>query len=180
MAHFSKGQFVTFLYVKGKGTIVEIKGNKALVEDEDGFEQWYLFSDIALIHSEDYKDEIIAIRLDEIEEVPTYREVANKSISNRRKKVWEIDLHIEELIDSTRGMSNTDILMKQMSEFKSTFKKAKKQGVETLIVIHGVGEGVLKNEIRSYLTKQDQIEFFDGEYSEYGKGATAIEFHPNW
>jgi dsDNA-specific endonuclease/ATPase MutS2 len=47
-------------------------------------------------------------------------------------------------------------------------------------VIHGIGEGVLKNEIRTYLSQQDQIEVYDADFSAYGKGATAVEFHPNW
>jgi DNA-nicking Smr family endonuclease len=49
-----------------------------------------------------------------------------------------------------------------------------------LIAIHGVGEGVLKNEIRSFLGKKDNVEFFDASYMEYGKGATEIRlFHSN-
>jgi DNA-nicking Smr family endonuclease len=67
-----------------------------------------------------------------------------------------------------------------MKEFRATFKKAKQQHIHKLIVIHGVGEGVLKNEIRTYLSQQDQIEVYDADYSEYGKGATTVEFHPNW
>jgi dsDNA-specific endonuclease/ATPase MutS2 len=47
-------------------------------------------------------------------------------------------------------------------------------------VIHGVGEGVLKNEVRTYLENQSGIEFYDSDFREYGKGATTIDFHPNW
>ena len=83
-------------------------------------------------------------------------------------------------MESHTGLSNTEILLKQMGEFKSMFKKGKKEGIHKLIVIHGVGEGVLKNEIRTYLSQQDQIEVYDADFSEYGKGATAIEYHPNW
>ena len=44
----------------------------------------------------------------------------------------------------------------------------------------GVGEGVLKQEIRSYLDKQEGVEYFDADFREYGKGATTIEIHYNY
>ena len=116
----------------------------------------------------------------DLEKETIYREFQEKTGQKKAATVWEIDLHIEELLESTRGMSNTEILLKQMKEFRATFKKAKQQHIHKLIVIHGVGEGVLKNEIRTYLSQQDQIEVYDADYSEYGKGATAVEFHPNW
>jgi DNA-nicking Smr family endonuclease len=72
------------------------------------------------------------------------------------------------------------MLQKQLKELKATFNKAKKNKVNRLIVIHGVGEGVLKNEVRTYLENQSGIEFYDSDFREYGKGATTIDFHPNW
>ena len=110
----------------------------------------------------------------------SFRVIEERTGQRKPLTVWEVDLHIEELIDSHRGMSNTEIMLKQLGEFRSMFKKAKKQSVHKLIVIHGVGEGVLKSEIRSYLALQDQIEVYDADFSEYGKGATTVEFHPNW
>jgi hypothetical protein len=91
--------------------------------------------------------------------------------------VWEIDLHIEELLDSHIGWSNSEILLKQMTEFRSFFKKAQEKSIAKIIVIHGVGEGVLKNEIRSFLSKKENVEFYDASYLEYGKGATEIRIY---
>lgn len=78
------------------------------------------------------------------------------------------------------GLSNYQILTKQLAEFKSFYKKAKQNHIRKIVVIHGVGEGVLKEEIRTYLSKQDGIEYFDADFREYGKGATTVEIHYNY
>ena len=51
---------------------------------------------------------------------------------------------------------------------------------QKLIIIHGVGEGVLKDEVRLFLSKKEGIEYFDADYREYGKGATAVELRYNF
>ncbi|MBI1835746.1 MAG: Smr/MutS family protein [Flavobacteriia bacterium] len=93
--------------------------------------------------------------------------------------VWEIDLHIEEITDSHAGLSNFEILNKQLKEFKNFFNRAKSKRIRKIVVIHGVGEGVLKEEIRIYLSKQEGVEYFDADFRDYGKGATAAEIHYN-
>lgn len=177
---FKVGQLVSFLYEKGTGKIVEISNHRVLVEDEEGFDRWFSQNELVFIHSEKYADDEIVISKEDLEPELSFRVVQERTGVKKPRTVWEVDLHIEELLDSTQGMSNTEILLKQMSEFRSTFMRAKNKNIHKLIVIHGAGEGVLKNEIRSYLAKQDQIEVYDADFLKYGKGATAIEFHPNW
>ena len=150
-----------------------------MVEDESGFERKFQLSELVFIHSEQY-DKNLTIEKDNVEQEVNYRILQEKTGQRKPLTVWEVDLHIEEILESHQGMSNTEIMLKQVAEFRSMFKKAKREGIHKLIVIHGVGEGVLKNEIRTYLAQQDQIEVYDADFSEYGKGATAVEFHPNW
>jgi len=177
---FKEGQRVGFLYEKGYGTVRAIRGNHATVEDEDGFDRLMLVNELVFIHSEKYANEDMVFSKEGGEPEMTYRILQERTGQKKPLTVWEVDLHIEEIMESHTGLSNTEILLKQMGEFKSMFKKGKKEGIHKLIVIHGVGEGVLKNEIRTYLSQQDQIEVYDADFSEYGKGATAIEYHPNW
>jgi hypothetical protein len=177
---FKEGQRVGYLYEKGYGVIRSIHGDQAMVEDEDGFEFLRPLNELVFIHNDNYTTENLQLSRQEAEPEMTYRVLQEKTGQKRPLTVWEIDLHIEELLESHSGMSNTEILMKQMGEFRSTFKKAKREGIHKLIVIHGVGEGVLKNEIRTYLANQEQIDVYDADFLEYGKGATAVEFHPNW
>lgn len=176
---FKIGQRVGYLYEKGHGVIKSLDRHEAMVEDEDGFERKLQLRDLVFIHSEKY-DENFTIEKDSVEQEVSYRILQEKTGQRKPLTVWEVDLHIEEILESHNGMSNTEIMLKQVGEFRSMFKKAKREGIHKLIVIHGVGEGVLKNEIRTYLSQQDQIEVYDADFSEYGKGATAIEFHPNW
>ena len=177
---FQIGQKVAYLREPGYGKILELKDQQARVEDEHSFDRWLPLNSLVYIHSEVYKDEDIVIEKTDLEQETNYREFQEKTGQKKPATVWEIDLHIEELLESTRGMSNTEILLKQMKEFRATFKKAKQKHINKLIVIHGIGEGVLKNEIRTYLSQQDQIEVYDADFTAYGKGATAVEFHPNW
>ena len=178
--HFRIGERVGYLYEKGFGIVTRIEGKRIFVEDEDGFERYFQSNELVFIHNDQYTRDVTHVEKEDAEEDLTYRIVPQRTGQRKPQTVWEVDLHIEELLESHHGMSNTEILLKQMGEFRSTFKKARKQGVHKLIVIHGIGEGVLKNEIRTWLSQQEQIEVYDAEFSEYGKGATAVEFHPNW
>lgn len=182
---FKVGQRVGYLYEKGYGVIQQLDKQYAVVTDEDGFDRKINIGELVFIHGENYDQKIKAdssmIGDDPInEDKDSVRKFEVRTGQKTADKIWEMDLHIEELIDSHVGLSNTEIMMRQLSSFRQIFKQAQKENIAKLIVIHGVGEGVLKNEVRMYLEKQEQIEFYDADYSVYGKGATEIVFHPNW
>jgi hypothetical protein len=85
----------------------------------------------------------------------------------------EIDLHIEELIDNYGGMSNAEIVLVQLRHFQKALDKAINEHYRSLTVIHGVGNGRLKQEVRAILS-QMRLRFHDASYSKYGFGATEI------
>ncbi len=85
----------------------------------------------------------------------------------------EIDLHINELIDDTSGLSNADMLKLQLDTFRKEMDNAIATGVKKIVFIHGVGDGVLKNELRRELQrKYSKFPFQDASFREYGFGAT--------
>lgn len=86
----------------------------------------------------------------------------------------EIDLHIEELLDNYAGMSNAEIILIQLKHFQKTLDKAINGHYRKLVVIHGVGNGRLKQEVRAILSSYTNLRFYDGSYSKYGFGATEI------
>ena len=89
----------------------------------------------------------------------------------------EVDLHIHELLDDFRGLSNSEILEVQMNQFKSKLDDALKAKVKRVVFIHGVGNGTLKLEIRRELEKKSKIlTFQDASFKEYGYGATMVNF----
>lgn len=178
------GQKITFLHEQGGGTIIEILGvGKFKVEDDYGFDRICLKSEIAAVHGSDYKiDETVIAGINADETFSTSRKAQFKHSSNSGKQAidfWEIDLHIEELTDSHAGWTNTDIVRKQLMELRSFVNRARAKRIRKLIVIHGVGTGVLKEEVREFFREQEGVECYDASYQEYGKGATVVEIRYN-
>lgn len=177
MSKFSPGETIGFLHEKGKAKVLEyINSFQLRILNEDGFEEIRPEAELIKIYGSEYispPNDIEIIKTSKSKK----NNISHSNISKTKESKWEIDLHIEHLLDSHNGLSNTEILIKQLSHFRSTFSKAKSQRINKLIVIHGVGEGVLKNEIRTFLSKQEHIEFYDASYLDYGKGATEIRFY---
>lgn len=96
---------------------------------------------------------------------------------NNPNSEMEIDLHIEELIDNFSGMSNFEIVQIQLNSFKNALDNAITGHYRKLIVIHGVGNGRLKQEVRNILATYKNIRFYDASYAKYGFGATEILIH---
>ena len=88
----------------------------------------------------------------------------------------EIDLHIENLVESWNGLSNFDILSIQLSSFRKRFNQALVNNEPFLIVIHGVGKGVLRNEIFNHLRQFPDIKVSPADTNIYGMGASEIRF----
>ena len=55
-----------------------------------------------------------------------------------------IDLHADEVLETTAVMNSADILHYQMDIFKKTMEEYKKKKGQKIISIHGKGEGVLR------------------------------------
>lgn len=182
------GDKVTFLNDTGSGVVLEILNDKyAIVENEEGFDVRYPLDE--LVPSKTEK----AYKLDGIEHVLSVQEKVDserkyerlddfekktKGLVSYMKDEMEIDLHIEELIDSHHGMSNAEILSVQMANFKRQLNIAIRRKVKKLIVIHGVGEGTLRTEIRTELMMHyPDFEHHDASYRKYGYGATEILIH---
>lgn len=87
----------------------------------------------------------------------------------------EIDLHIHELLEDTRGLSNHEILEVQMGRFRNELDTAIENGTRRIVFIHGIGNGTLKQELRQELTtKYKKYYFQDASFKEYGYGATMV------
>ncbi|HMT75386.1 MAG TPA: Smr/MutS family protein [Chitinophagaceae bacterium] len=88
-----------------------------------------------------------------------------------------VDLHIEKLTDDYRRMNNFDIVSLQLKTFEKYFDLAVAHRQPHLIVVHGVGEGVLRDEIHDILRMKKEVKSFVNQYTPgYGYGATEIYF----
>jgi dsDNA-specific endonuclease/ATPase MutS2 len=178
---FEIGEKISLLHEKLDGIILEIKGKTVVIKDSIGFQRELSIAEIVKIHGnfDTAKQMKIPAKNGEDQQLK-HTSYKSRNDDSKIEKIWEIDLHIEELTETHGHMTNTEIVAKQLNSFKTHYKKAHAKRIEKLIVIHGVGKGVLKSEIHHFLIKQKDSEFYDADYREYGKGATCVEFHYNW
>ncbi|MBL0884134.1 MAG: Smr/MutS family protein [Chitinophagaceae bacterium] len=88
-----------------------------------------------------------------------------------------IDLHIEKLTDKYDHLSNIEIIGIQLSEFEKWFDLAVAHRQPSLIVIHGVGKGRLREEIHDILKTKREVKHFINQYDpRFGYGATEVFF----
>ena len=180
---FKVGDRVSFMDEAGTGIVLEVVDQtKVKVKNSDGFEMIYLNKKLVpLAKSSDFK-------IHEAEEFRFIRGKIKADSSNKKKKslpaqsksVWEINLHIEELIKDYRHLSNGEILDIQMRKFAIFISSAMDKKIQKVVIIHGKGEGVLKNEIRTALFAYGNMEIHDASYTKYGQGATEVLIRYNF
>lgn len=89
--------------------------------------------------------------------------------------VAEVDLHIEELVDDFSKYKNHEMLSIQLNYFVKMLDSAIINKIKKIIFIHGVGNGLLKQEIISKLKNNyPDLIYDDASLLRYGKGATEI------
>jgi dsDNA-specific endonuclease/ATPase MutS2 len=91
----------------------------------------------------------------------------------------EVDLHIHQLVDSTRGLTNHEMLNIQLETAKRQLEFAIRKGIQKVVFIHGVGEGILKEELNYLFGRYENIKYYDAEYQKYGLGATEVYIYQN-
>ena len=173
------GDFVNFMGDNSQGKIVAIlPENNYEIEIEAGFTIPVNRLEIEKIWTKD-------IEIDE-KQLKHQKKIDENKSSNRVSKSHqapskffhdhEIDLHIENLIESWKGLSNFDIVSIQLSSFRKRFNQALVNNEPFLVVIHGVGKGVLRKEINNYLRQFPDIKVCPADEKIYGMGATEIRF----
>ena len=182
--YFKIGQKVVFLREQGHGVIKSINDSgRYVIEDENGFERVYLGRELAPVSAEEYSIDDLDISI--IKQKSSTNRVnvgkKNKKIKQRKpENNWEIDLHIKESVVSSSDLPSAEILAAQLSALRKHVEKARSKSIPKIIVIHGVGEGILRYEVRKYLEKIGGMRYYDADFTEYGKGATAVEIDYNY
>ena len=98
-----------------------------------------------------------------------------KVVKKEKNPIIEVDLHINELLDTTAGMDNTQILEFQLKKFNEVMQENRKQKGRKIVFIHGKGDGVLKNALLTELkNKYKDCYYQDASFREYGFGATMV------
>lgn len=90
-------------------------------------------------------------------------------------EIIEVDLHINQLLDSTAGMSNGEMLEYQMETFRKVLAEHRHHKGQRIVFIHGKGEGTLRRAILDELrTRYKEYSYQDASFREYGFGATMV------
>ena len=163
-----------------KGVIVSVDNQIIGVKDNDGMVYQYNQKELVLIEEDQYQlskfSDINNALLNE-----KLEETSSKTSSFKKEKnevILEVDLHINQLIKSTKGMDNFDMLTLQLNTAKNRIEYAISKRISKVVFIHGVGEGVLKSELH-YLFGRYHVRFYDASYKKYGLGATEVYVYQN-
>lgn len=90
---------------------------------------------------------------------------------------YEVDLHIEQLLPDVKGLSNLEKLSVQLAELERYLRLAERNRQDKMVVIHGLGKGVLRQEVQKLLQATPFVsEIESGWQAGYGFGATLVRF----
>lgn len=163
---FEPGQVVVFLHEKGGGKVVSSNGKLVKVLDEDGFVRDFLPNEIAPKIGELKTSAHLHVKDQEL--------IREKSREQTQDPTDQIDLHASVLFDNELHLTAGEIRQRQLTVFKVFMKRAIALKKRNLLIIHGVGEGVLREDVRSYLDGLDGAEYWDERYQINGAGATRV------
>lgn len=192
---FEPGDKVKFLNDVGSGIVKRVEKGIAYVE-VDGFELPVKVSELIEDVSWGKTPKVAApvntvVSIPELSvPIPATIAVIDKSkpvvkeqpLINRYKtshREAEVDMHIWELEENYRNINTTDCLQIQLSFFRRCLESAIENNYLKIIFIHGVGNGILKKEIRSILDEYAFIEYFNASMAKYGVGATEVNIRHN-
>lgn len=168
-----------------KGKVIEAHSDKIIVETPDGFSFEFLPNELVSIKAEQselskYSDISNENLLEKIsDKVSEKNKPKFKSVIKQSKlPPMEVDLHIHQLTDTTRGMDTYDILNLQIETARNKLDFAVKNNIQKVVFIHGVGAGVLKTEL-DFLFKKYKVETYAASFKKYGLGATEVYIYQN-
>ncbi len=148
-------------------------------KENDFFEENALL--IKLKKEEEFRKKVSALTDDQINEVIREKEKnelehAGYKPQDQKNDTEEVDLHIEELVDKPKELSNQEMLDIQMGKFQTALEGAlKTPKTKKIVFIHGVGNGRLRYELRKYLDRHyPNLDYQDASFKEYGYGATLV------
>ncbi len=171
---FEAGDVVKFIDEVGGGKILEILDtNEAIIESDTGFDEKHPISSLVKVNEEtnsSYAYRSIPLTVNK----PEQPKKQTKKV-DVKGPVWEVDLHIENLIPNYRNLRNYDIVQYQLKYCQQTIERALLRNVYKLVIIHGKGEGVLREEVHSLLRRYN-VEYRDAIFEKHGGGATDVYF----
>lgn len=180
MVVFKIGDKVEAIDDTTAGFISEINGETITVDMDDGFPLLFQKNELVKISDE------IRVTNSEVSQVKKEKELSKKAKSKQVKPKernlpkMEVDLHINQLVQRTKYMDNFEMLNLQLETAKRQLDFAISKRIQKVVFIHGVGAGVLKEELQYLFRKYDNVKYYDADYQKYGLGATEVYIFQNF
>tara|TARA_B100000945_G_scaffold318470_1_gene323375 strand:- start:900 stop:1454 length:555 start_codon:yes stop_codon:yes gene_type:complete len=179
---FSIGDKVIFINESREGYIIGFKNDQNLLIQCDDIDFEVNVNEVIKVTktSEDFYQKIK--NLSKIKKIknPNFNIKKNQNQNTdfkvRISKDFELDLHIEKIIDNFFDLSNSEILDIQMNIFYKAIFEAYRLKLPFLIIIHGLGKGTLKSKIITFL-KENNASFTEESPMVYKGGATRLNLY---
>ncbi len=161
------------------GVVTEISGTEITIETEAGFAMRYSASELVKVTEAFNVSNYEVARIKGEKELPKKRKSDKIKTKERNAPKMEVDLHIHQITNSEKGMTSHDKLNLQLETAKRQLEFAIRKRIQKVVFIHGVGEGVLKEELKYLFGRYENIRYYDADYAKYGLGATEIYIYQN-
>lgn len=174
--NFKVGDSVAWIDENLQGKVLKTVGHQLFVVTSEGFEMEVNASELVHLPSQSTLEldwnALQEVKKNELQ--PIKRKNSPKKSKKVEQPALEVDLHIDALTDHYRRLSNFEMLSLQLETAQRQINFAKQKRIKRVILIHGVGQGVLKAELETILRRDDAIDFYDADYKTYGLGATEV------
>lgn len=122
------------------------------------------------------------VKMEQLQDPEIMKAIAQKEAQQKPKQsrknvneIIEVDLHIDQILDTTAGLSNGEMLQVQLARFRHVMEEYMERKGQRIVFIHGVGNGTLKTELRKILDREyKKLNYQDASFREYGYGATMV------
>jgi hypothetical protein len=165
---------------KLEGTLLSFTEDRVTIECPDGFEYSFPMDKIFKLNEEGEVENKPKVK-------PELRKPRRGAFNSGaagvqfvfNSKNTAVDLHLEVLLPKDyRSYSDVEALGLQLEVVRAVIREANRHRIRKFVMVHGVGKGKLRREIRNLLTDSyPEIEFLDGNYQKFGGGATELIIH---
>ncbi|MBJ6369204.1 Smr/MutS family protein [Snuella sedimenti] len=181
---FKVGDRVLVLDEDITGIVRQVVGKDITIETEDGFLLAFMADELVVSEKGNtLKNELFSTKAIDsviIEKEQQFKKRQPKiKAKERYEPMMEVDLHINQLVRSTKGMTNHDMLTLQLDTARRQLEYAMSKRIQKVVFIHGVGEGTLKLELEYLFGRYNNVKYYDANYQKYGLGATEVYIYQN-
>ncbi|MFL1896418.1 DNA mismatch repair protein MutS [Aquimarina sp. 2-A2] len=164
------------------GDVVRLEHGEAVIMSDDGFELSFPVNELVRVMTGDMTLPSYEEVHKNLQEKEHFKKKTKRPVVKPKKQQappMEVDLHIHKLVKSSRGMTNHDMVNLQLDTAKRQLDFAISKRIPVVIFIHGVGQGVLKEELKYLFGRYDNLSISDGDYKKYGLGAMEVYIKQN-